>query len=274
MPVCLEMGEFRIRKCESCSIVFLDHHPDPDMLRAFYSEEYFRAGGDDRGYESYADCEPFLTKTFRNRVARLHRHVPGGNVLDIGCGYGFFLKCLDDRFKGIGLDISEHAVRVAREESGVEAGVGPLTRSAFPVDHFSLVTMWDVIEHLPDPRDTLDIVHGVLKDDGVLALTTGNVESVAARVSGKRWHLFTLPDHLWFFSRRTLTDLLEKVGFRVVEIRNEWSYYSVDYLIERAAKTLVRSRSLTRRMPLKSVLRRATIPFTLFDVLYVVCRKR
>jgi 2-polyprenyl-3-methyl-5-hydroxy-6-metoxy-1,4-benzoquinol methylase len=270
----MEKDGFQILRCRACALVFLGHDTDLNSLKKFYSKDYFQAGPDHRGYENYKDCEKFLTTNYKRRIRHLNRFVQGGNVLDVGCGYGFFLACLDHSFAGVGLDISEHAIEIARTTYGIDARTGPLTSSMFPADHFSLITMWDVIEHLSDPTVTLEIIHTILKNDGILALTTGNVDSMTARLTGRRWHLYTVPDHLSFFSRNTLRHLLEQTGFRVIEMRSEWSYYSIDYLIERISKTLFRSRIITRNVPLKPMLARVIIPFTLFDVMYVVCQKR
>lgn len=270
----IEKDGFRILKCDSCSVVFLDYDPDDDSLSRFYSHEYFESGPDRRGYESYEECESFLTTNFRRRAERLGRYASGGPVLDLGCGYGYFLRCLGAQYEGVGIDISEHAVQTARERYGLDARAGVLNETSFPAGHFSLVTMWDVIEHLPDPKRTLGIVRTVLKDDGVLALTTGNVGSLVARLCGARWHLFTLPDHLWFFSERTLRALLEKTGFRVIELRAEWCHYSMGYLVERLSKTLFDTRGPARRGRGMSWLDRWEIPVNLFDIMYVVCRRR
>jgi len=117
-------------------------------------------------------------------------------------------------------------------------------------------------------------VRSVLKEDGVLALTTGDIGSVVARLSGKRWHLLTLPEHLWFFSESTLRTVLEATGFRVLEVRREWCYYSIDYLVERLLKTAFHSRKMIPPGHVKSSFGRWAIPFNLFDVMYVVCRRR
>jgi len=264
---------FEIRRCSSCSIVHLNQPSNSDWAGEFYSMEYFEGAGE-KGYASYQHCENFLTLNFRRRVRQLSRYVPEGNVLDVGCGYGFFLKCLGEQYKGCGIDVSEHAVRVAREMYGLDVKSGVLNYETFEPNYFSLITLWDTIEHLPDPRYTFEILHRMLKEDGVVALTTGNVESLVARICGKRWHLYSFPEHLWFFSPRTLRDLLEKTGFRIVEFRNEWCYYSIHYLIERVLKTLLRAPSVVERIPFEAFLRRAVVPVSLLDVMYVICRKK
>jgi len=270
----VEKDGFRILKCDTCSVVFLDYDPDGDSLRHFYSREYFESGSDCRGYESYDECERFLTMNFERRLKRLARYVPSGPVLDVGCGYGYFLRCLGPEYEGQGSDISDHAVRIARERFALNVTAGALTETSFPQGRFSLVTLWDVVEHLPDPGRTLAIVRTVLRDDGLLALTTGDVGSVVARLCRGNWHLFTLPDHLWFFSERTLRELLDRTGFRVIELRREWCYYTLDYLVERVLKTAFRVRRRAGDILTMSRFGRLPVPVNLFDIMYVVCRRK
>ena len=253
-------------------MVFLDHEPGNEALRDFYSRDYFESGLDLRGYDSYERCEPFLTLNFRARAERLRSYAGGGAVLDVGCGYGYFLNTLGPSYERTGIELSEHAARVARQRFGLDVRTGLLEEAGFAPGRFALVTLWDVIEHVANPRATLETTRMVLADDGILALTTGNVDSIAAKVSGSRWHLFNVPEHLWFFSERTLRRLLAETGFEVLELRREWCRYSMDYLIERFLKTGLGAR---RRAPSTrlSFLARWWIPVNLFDIMYVVCRK-
>jgi hypothetical protein len=74
---------------------------------------------------------------------------------------------------------------------------------------------------LPDPRRTLEVAHDWLRPGGLLALSTGNIGSVAARLHGRDWSLMTPPWHQFYFSRRTLRRLLESVGFRIERVRGD-----------------------------------------------------
>jgi hypothetical protein len=97
-------------------------------------------------------------------------------------------------------------------------------------------------------------------------LTTGDVGSLAARLSGPRWHLYTIPEHLFFFSRRSLRLLLEAHGFRVEAQRAESSVYTLGYLVERLQKTLLGRTGGQRAAWPGSLLR---IPVNLFDIVTV-----
>jgi hypothetical protein len=97
-------------------------------------------------------------------------------------------------------------------------------------------------------------------------LTTGDVGSLVARLSGSRWHLYTIPEHLFFYSRRSLRLLLEAHGFRVEAQRADSSVYTLGYLVERLRKTLLgRARGQRATWP-GSELR---IPVNLFDIVTV-----
>jgi SAM-dependent methyltransferase len=136
---------------------------------------------------------------------------------------------------------------------------------------FDAITAWDVLEHLSRPREALREIHRALKPGGRLVLTTGDVGSWLARVSGPKWHLYTLPEHLYFFSRRSLEILLGSEGFEVERMRSERAYYTLGYLIERLRKTLLgRETKGGRNWPGST----RTIPVNLFDIAHVEARKR
>jgi len=270
----IEIDNFPILKCNSCNIVYLNKNISNDSIGELYTTEYFEGGPEGRGYECYQNCEKFLTLNFRRRIKELSQYVNRGNVLDVGCGYGFFLKCLDKRYKGFGIDISEHAIHIARENYNLNVRLGSIDWNTFPPNTFSLITMWDVIEHLPDPKLSLEILHSMLREDGMIAITTGNVKSYFAKICGKRWHLYSVPEHLWYFSPQSLTMLLEKTGFRIFNMRHEMCFYSLDYLVERLLKTIFKKDLPLFRAPFKSILGSFVIPFTLFDIMYVICKRK
>ena len=116
-------------------------------------------------------------------------------------------------------------------------------------------------------------MHSNLKEGGILALSTGNVESLVAKISREKWHFYNLPEHLWLFSPQTITRLLEENGFRVIELRNEWNYYSIDYIVERILKSLFKMNVLSRKIPFKKILQKIPLPVTLFDYMIVICQK-
>jgi SAM-dependent methyltransferase len=247
----------------------------------FYDRDYFQSSDAAKGYDDYASLEPGLRRTARVRLARLSRllatsaaarpdgpiPVGGVSILDVGCGTGAFLdeaRALGWQTQGI--EVSVYAAQAAQQR-GLEVRCEPIDRASLRGAAYDCVTLWDVLEHLCDPAGVLAAAAAAVRPGGVVAVSTGDITSLCARISGRRWHLFNLPEHLYFFSRRSLELLMQRSGLRVARIVREvyWSPFS--YLIERMLKSALPAR---RR---RSWLRRTMIPATLWDVLGVYALK-
>lgn len=236
---------------------------------ALYSADYFQSAQSPHGYDDYAALEPGIHRTARTRLTRLKRLLAPGlehpAVLDVGCGTGCFL--LEAAAKGWscrGVEVSAYAADLAQQR-GLDVLCGELADVDAPPASFDVVTFWDVIEHLPRPDVALQRAATLLKPGGVLALSTGDLSSWCARLSGRRWHLFNLPEHLFFFTPASLKRLTAQRGLRTVRIAHEINWVSLSYLAERLGKTLLR-RSV--RIPAAGMF----VPATLWDVvgLYAV----
>jgi SAM-dependent methyltransferase len=124
-----------------------------------------------------------------------------------------------------GTELSEQAAGAAREEFGLNVRAITLEDWGFEDKFFDVVTLWHVLEHLPDPRETLREVNRILKDDGLLVVSTPNFDSFQAKVSKEKWFHLDMPRHYYHFSTRTLTQMLGSLDFRV------WrqSLFSLEY---------------------------------------------
>jgi len=172
---------------------------------------------------SYTDAaDPYYLEQEAERLANAHallEHVPpGGKLLEIGCAAGFLLRAARDRgFDALGVEMSEWASGVARDQYGLDVRTGKLEDIGLADDTFDVVVLADVIEHLTDPRRTLREIGRVLKPGGRLLLLTPDAGSVVARIAGARWWGL-LDDHYFYFSRDNLKRFLEGEGFEVVTI--------------------------------------------------------
>jgi len=148
--------------------------------------------------------------------------------------------------------------------------VGVVEDAPLPEGAYDVVTMWDVIEHLPDPASTLRAVHSALRPGGVFAVTTMDVEALFPRVAGRFWPWY-MQMHLVYFSRRTLGELLRRCGFEVVEVSRHRRIVRVSYAVSRLGSystTAERvARALTRRLGDR------TVGVDLGDIVTVVARK-
>lgn len=237
----------------------------------FYDADYFQSETAPQGYNDYRSMEPGIRRTARARLRRLARLKPGGpgRLLDLGCGTGVFLD--EARRAGwdvAGVEVSAYGVEEARRR-GLAVERATADEAELAPGSFDCVTLWDVIEHVGDPRRVLRVAAAALRPGGILALSTGDVTSLCARVSGAAWHLFTLPEHLFFFSPASLRLLMGQVGLRVVNVTREVNWVPLAYIVERLSKSL-RLPAWPRRLPGTGW----SVPATLFDVLGVYAVRR
>jgi SAM-dependent methyltransferase len=195
----------------------MDPRPTPEALLALYDERYFASDDPHCGYAVYtADREALVDKATRLLDA-LERHGPRGRLLDVGCAYGFLLEVA--RARGWDVAAVEPATAVAAQVSARFGIPVPrdLAAAAHPDASFDAVTLWDVIEHLPEPRAELAEVARVLKPGGLCSVVTPDIDSLAARLLGRRWEeVQKLPEHVCFFGRASLGRLLEASGLRPI----------------------------------------------------------
>jgi SAM-dependent methyltransferase len=192
--------------------------PTAGALRALYSAGYFESPDPTWGYAVYQADRDSLRDKARRLLAVVERHRPPGRLLDVGCAYGFTLEVARERgWQVVGVEAAGDVAAATQARLGVT--VHPeLIAAGLPADSLDAVTLWDVIEHLPDPRSAAVEVHRVLKPGGLFSVVTPDVGSLAARLLGGRWEEMTkMPEHIFFFDRRSLSALLRSAGFEPLE---------------------------------------------------------
>jgi SAM-dependent methyltransferase len=201
-------------RCRACGYVFVPRTPDlPDRLKALYEGDYFTGAE----FGDYASQRPTFARNFQDTIRRMREAgAPRGRLLEVGCAYGFFLEQAQAEFTAVGIDVNGAAIEAARG-LGVDALCVEFL-DYVPPDAFDVVCLWDTIEHVLEPRAYLEKAHDLLRPDGMLFLTTGDIGSVVARLRGAKWRMIHPPSHLNYFSRATMTRLLESVGFDVVSV--------------------------------------------------------
>lgn len=152
-------------------------------------------------------------------------------MLDVGCGYGFLLD--EAKRKGwnvYGIDISEEACKYAKEALKLNVLNCDLINTKFENNFFDVICLIGVIEHLLDPVSYLKEINRISKDDGLVLITTLNIEGVV-----KRLNLFEYkpPEHIFYFSKKSISNLLNKNGFLVEKVSLYWKYYSLYDLVKR-----------------------------------------
>ena len=260
---------YNIIKCKNCSMVSLDYTLSIDAAKNLYSEPYYKNNEGawiTTGYPDYFAMEEAFKKTFSERLNRIVQISWGGRLLDVGCGPGFFLEVAKKHFDVTGVEVSDFAASYGSEHLNLRIFNQPIEVCDFANDEFDVITMWDTIEHLINPMETLQEVNRILKKGGLFVVQTGNVESVIAKIMGKRWHLYNVPEHLFFFSTETLKALLDKTGFSIRKVKTELSYYNAAYLLDRLARSVGCSKSYRKQ---EAFLSKLCVPLSLFDIITV-----
>jgi SAM-dependent methyltransferase len=213
-----EVSGYPIVRCEHCGLVFVGREQTAEELTGFYDASYWE-DADAEGYDGYAAAEERKRHHFAGLLADLEALTSGRDLLEIGSAYGYFLDEARRRgWRVRGIEPSPHAARHARERLGLDIVSEPLSQIPLDSESVDCVALWDVIEHLPDPRATLEAAFAWLRPGGVLALSTGDVNSMTARLHGSDWTLIAPPWHQFYFSRGTMTRLLEDLGFQIVRV--------------------------------------------------------
>jgi 2-polyprenyl-3-methyl-5-hydroxy-6-metoxy-1,4-benzoquinol methylase len=268
----LPVGYAGLRRCPECSHVWADLSMDPGAIHQLYQRSYFF--GDE--YSNYVQDRRIIEKNFAGRLATLRRFLtPAHRVLfEIGCAYGFFLDAARQSFASVGgIDVSEDAVRFAREELGLEVSCGDLIDAGLPGQPPDVVCLWDTIEHLAAPRRYLEHVSAGMPAGSLMAITTGDIGSLNARIQKGRWRLIHPPTHLHYFTVPSLTRLLDRCGFDVVHVEHAGMYRSVRGMIDQVVSLRWRlprlGRALTRLVP-----PRLDAYMNLYDIMYIVASRR
>jgi SAM-dependent methyltransferase len=258
--------------CAECKFTTANLALSEEQLRQLYTADYF-AGNE---YRDYVADRAVIEKQFRRRLQRLLRFVPDApakRLLEIGCAHGFFLGVAKDAFRSVeGIDLSEDAVAYARQKLGVEARSSDFLTRQFVVLP-EVICLWDTIEHLARPDLYLRKIADLLPHEGVLALTSGDLDSWLARARGSKWRQIHPPTHLHYFSRKTLGKLLLRNGFEIECINSEGMYRSVDTMAYIVLCLKHHRLDLYSRLN-KTGLLDWDLYLNLGDIMFVVARRR
>lgn len=209
--------DYDIRHCSACRLVYINPQPTADEIPAFYDTMYL----DDSPEEIAARGLGYTEKQLANIVC--DRKPEGGQLLDIGCGFGAVLKEMAQYSEWTlhGLEIGDKAVAYAREQVPLATiQEGTLEDVEYAPSSFDCVLMVTVLEHVKDPKAVLTRVMGWLKPGGVLLLQTPHVEPfirLKRFVPGVPIH-FEAPRHLYDFSPRSLRMYLDDAGCADVQL--------------------------------------------------------
>jgi SAM-dependent methyltransferase len=220
-------GEFTLVRCAQCGLVYLNPRPRADEIDRYYPADYLPflpAIDDEPGWFRRLDRRNGL----RRRQAIMRRWVgrpePGAHrLLDVGCATGIFLQGMaEEGWQVQGVELSPTAADYARRRFGLNVFTGTLEQARLPTGSFDVITLWDVLEHVYDPKATLHEVHRLLKPNGAFVFSLPDLDTIEAKVFGRYWAGLDMPRHLTLFNRATLGRLLRETGF----VRQDYSHFT------------------------------------------------
>lgn len=237
-----------IFRCRACSMVFNEAAPASSDVAGEYEQV------EDPEYLAQRESRRL---TFHRELDEIEAVQPKGDLLDVGCYTGFFLECARDRgWRVAGVEPSRWAARYATDELGLDVFNGPVERFASERS-FDVITMWDVLEHVPNPVEVLAILRRHIRADGLLVFATHNLDTTVARLLGRHFPLF-MEMHTVHLNNRTLQLLLDKSGYRLERKHTQRRAVRLGYLLtrlrrfgetpERLAGAAVRALSLEDRI--------------------------
>jgi 2-polyprenyl-3-methyl-5-hydroxy-6-metoxy-1,4-benzoquinol methylase len=232
-----EKNGYQYSKCLNCGLyALLLNEPYPKFLKRYYDEGYFRGNPNRCAYVDYQGDEKIIKKNMRVYLDEILNFKKEGKLLDIGCSLGFFLELAEEAgFEPFGIDISSYAFSEAKKRGVTNIKLGELSQVGFSKKSFDVICLFDVIEHFQDPRAQLNQANKLLKDDGILIIETGKLESFFARLLGKHWYFFAPPQHLFIFGLSQLKTLLSQCDLQVVRSTTTNKWASLRYLTHLAA---------------------------------------
>jgi SAM-dependent methyltransferase len=209
-------GPFAVVRCGVCRLWYLSPRLAGHAIRDHYaSGDYFEGG--ESGYASYGGQEAGLRRTFRRLLRQLARHgLTGGSLLEVGCGYGFFLDEAAPYFDArYGTEMSSTA---AAQTKGDDLTVYVGGIDAAPADlKVDLIAAFHVIEHIYDPLAFLRGAARHLRPGGAVVLAAPDMGSFWRLLMGGAWPSFKYPEHVAFYDARTLPTLMRKARLTHLE---------------------------------------------------------
>ena len=224
-PVCLREDNTLVVRCQECYLESVNPLPTIEAMQGNYQKEMI-GNEANSGFHSNYILErqkriKSFSKLYNSRLSLIESLYPGkGDLLDIGCGPGFFLNSAKERgWNCHGLEILPEYIKYAKENFALEnirfeSLDEPLT---YDENTFDVITLWDLIEHLRNPFKNLKQINRIMKPGGLLVIWTPNVKNAILRK--ENWIGYKNLQHLYFFSGDNLKIMLGKAGFKIVSLK-------------------------------------------------------
>jgi 2-polyprenyl-3-methyl-5-hydroxy-6-metoxy-1,4-benzoquinol methylase len=215
-------NHFRIVKCNQCGLIRSDPRIPDYSLAHLYKNSYF----------TYKNEIPNLKETYGYYLTSIDKFLTSKeNLLEIGCGNGFFLEEASTHgFKNVlGIEPSYDAKKHAAPQIHDSILSGMFSKDKFKENYFDVICIFQTLDHLVNPSQILADCFDILKPSGIVIALNHNVTALSARILGERSPIIDI-EHTYLFEPSTLRKIFEKNNFTVIKIQKVQNKYSIDYL--------------------------------------------
>lgn len=194
-------------KCKSCNFVFAKKIPSIQELETYYE-----------GYGRNDYLSPITIKRYNELLDKLEKYRDTNNLLDVGCGIGYFLEEAKKRGWNVyGTEYTDEAIAICTAK-GIQMKKGKLNPEDFGDLKFDILTSFEVLEHINNPLEELSNFNSLLRKGGIVYATTPNFNSLLRYKLKAEYNVITYPEHLSYYTPKTITKVFKKSGFSKVKI--------------------------------------------------------
>ncbi len=189
-------------KCSGCSFVFASKIPSEKELVAHYNT-----------YPRSNSISAITIKRYHELLDKLEPFRKNNTLLDVGCGDGFFLETAKKRnWLVYGTEFTDVAIQLCKEK-GIQMQQGKLNPKNYDAGFFDVITSFEVIEHINNPIEEITHFTTLLRKGGAVYVTTPNFNSFSRFYLKQNWNVIEYPEHLSYYTQKTLCYLFEKHQF-------------------------------------------------------------
>lgn len=197
-----------LTKCNNCGFVFCSKIPTVEELNDYYKVY---------AYSGELNISPVTIKSYHTLLDEFEKYRKTNKLIDVGCGAGYFLEEAKKRGWDVyGTEYSEKAVEVCSKKD-INIKKGKLNASEFSGVEFDIVTSFEVLEHINNPNEEIEEFKKLLRKGGLFYCTTPNFNSIMRYVLKEKYNVITYPEHLSYYTKKTLSRLLINNGFKRVK---------------------------------------------------------
>ena len=208
---------FKLIKCTTCGFVLTSPRPDDNTIGHYYESANY-ISHTSQSSSLFGGLYLLARKfTLSWKIKTISKIKVPDKILDYGCGTGDFLRqCISEGWSGYGVEPSEAAHTKARENTklNIYKDLSQLSGTKFEV-----ITLWHVLEHVPDLEEKLIQFRSLMEKDGLLFIAVPNHSSYDAKIYQEQWAAYDVPRHLWHFTQESMQALAKKTGYTIREIK-------------------------------------------------------